>query len=117
MPDIDVDFDAEKRGQVINYVVEKYGKDKVSGIITFSNLLAKQVIRDLARIFEIGNFKIDNLLKNFDDKKNLKYQLDNINVKRILNDDEDLRKLYDIALHLEGLKRHTCSCCRYNYFK
>lgn len=107
MPDIDVDFDAEKRGQVINYVVEKYGKDKVSGIITFSNLLAKQVIRDLARIFEISNFKIDNLLKNFDDKKNLKYQLDNINVKRILNDDEDLRKLYDIALHLEGLKRHT----------
>lgn len=107
MPDIDIDFDAEKRGQVINYVVEKYGKDKVSGIITFSNLLAKQVIRDLARIFEISNFKIDNLLKNFDDKKNLKYQLDNINVKRILNDDEDLRKLYDIALHLEGLKRHT----------
>lgn len=107
MPDIDVDFDAEKRGQVINYVVEKYGKDKVSGIITFSNLLEKQVIRDLARIFEISNFKIDNLLKNFDDKKDLKYQLDNINVKRILNDDEDLRKLYDIALHLEGLKRHT----------
>jgi len=107
MPDIDVDFDAEKRGQVINYVVEKYGKDKVSGIITFSNLLAKQVIRDLARIFDVSTFKIDNLLKNFDDKKNLKYQLDNINVKRILKDDEDLRRLYDIALHLEGLKRHT----------
>lgn len=107
MPDIDVDFDAEKRDEVIKYVVDKYGKEKVSGIITFSNLLAKQVIRDVARIFDVSNYKIDNLLKNFDDKKDLKYQLNNINVKRILNDDEDLRKIYDIALHLEGLKRHT----------
>lgn len=107
MPDIDVDFDAEKRDEVIKYVVGKYGKEKVSGIITFSNLLAKQVIRDVARIFDVSNYKIDNLLKNFDDKKDLTYQLNNINVKRILNDDEDLRKIYDIALHLEGLKRHT----------
>ena len=107
MPDIDVDFDAEKRDEVIKYVEDKYGVNKVSGIITFSNLLSKQVIRDLSRIFEINNYKIDNLLKYFDDKKNLKYQLDNINVKRILNDDDELRKLYDVAIHLEGLKRHT----------
>ncbi len=107
MPDIDVDFDAEKRDEVIKYVIKRYGKEKVSGIITFSNLLAKQVIRDVARIFDVSNYKIDNLLKNFDDKKDLKYQLDNISVKRILNDDEDLRKIYDIAIHLEGLKRHT----------
>lgn len=107
MPDIDVDFDAEKRDEVIKYVVKRYGKEKVSGIITFSNLLAKQVIRDVARIFDVSGYKIDNLLKNFDDKKDLKYQLDNISVKRILNDDEDLRKIYDISLHLEGLKRHT----------
>ena len=107
MPDIDIDFDADKRDQVIKYVEEKYGSKKVSGIITFSNLLAKQVIRDLARIYEISTYKIDNLLKYFDDKKTLKYQLDNINVKRILEDDETLNKLYDVALHLEGLKRHT----------
>ncbi len=107
MPDIDVDFDAEKRDEVIKYVIKRYGKEKVSGIITFSNLLAKQVIRDVARIFDVSNYKIDNLLKNFDDKKDLKFQLYNISVKRILNDDEDLRKIYDIAIHLEGLKRHT----------
>lgn len=107
MPDIDIDFDAEKRDEVIKYVISKYGKNRVSGIITFSNLLAKQVIRDVARIFEVSNFKVDNLLKNFDDKKDLNYQLNNINVKRILNDDETLKKVYDIALHLEGLKRHT----------
>ncbi len=106
MPDIDVDFDAFKRDDVINYVVEKYGKDKVSGIITFSCLLSKQVVRDVARIFDISNFKVDNLLSNFDEKKDLKSQLNNINVKRILNDDESLRKVYDISMHLEGLKRH-----------
>lgn len=107
MPDIDIDFDAEKRDEVIKYVISKYGKNRVSGIITFSNLLAKQVIRDVARIFEVSNYKVDNLLKNFDDKKDLKYQLNNVNVKRILNSDETLMKVYDIALHLEGLKRHT----------
>ena len=66
MPDIDIDFDADKRNEVINYVVDKYGLEKVCGIITFSNLLAKQVIRDLARIFEISSYKIDNLFSNFD---------------------------------------------------
>lgn len=107
MPDIDIDFDASKRHLVIDYVTKKYGKEKVCGIITFSNLLAKQVIRDLARTFGVSTFKIDNLLKNFDDKQNLTSQLKNISVKRILNDDEELKKLYDVALHLEGLKRHT----------
>lgn len=107
MPDIDIDFDAEKREEVINYVTSKYGKDKVSGIITFSNLLAKQVIRDVARIFDINGFKIDNLVKNFDDKKTLKEQIQNVGVKRILSSDEDLKKVYDISIHLEGLKRHT----------
>ena len=107
MPDIDIDFDAEKRDEVIRYVEEKYGKDRVSGIITFSNLLAKQVIRDVARIFDTSNMKIDNLLKYFDDKKELKEQKENINVKRILEDDSDLKLIYDIATHLEGLKRHT----------
>lgn len=106
MPDIDIDFDAEKRDEVIKYVEEKYGRKHVSGIITFSNLLAKQVIRDVARIFNVSGFKIDNLLKNFDDKKDLSYQLENINVKRILSNDEVLRKIYDVSLHLEGLKRH-----------
>ena len=107
MPDIDIDFDALKRGEVISYVTNKYGNDKVSGIITFSNLLAKQVIRDVARIFEISTFKVDNLVKNFDDKKSLKEQLNNANVKNIINNDDDLKRVYDVSMHLEGLKRHT----------
>ncbi len=106
MPDIDMDFDAEKRYKVIDYVKEKYGLNRVCEIITFSNLLAKQVIRDLARIFDVSTFKVDNLLKNFDDKKSLKEQLLNSSVKKML-DDQELRKMYEVALHLEGLKRHT----------
>ena len=106
MPDIDMYFDAEKRYKVIDYVKEKYGLNRVCEIITFSNLLAKQVIRDLARIFDVSTFKVDNLLKNFDDKKSLKEQLLNSSVKKML-DDQELRKMYEVALHLEGLKRHT----------
>ncbi len=107
MPDIDIDFDADKRGLVIDYVVKKYGLSKVCYIITFSNLLAKQIIRDLARIFDVTNFKVDNFLKNFDDKKNLQEQLSNTIVKRMVNEDDVLKKMYEVALHLEGLKRHT----------
>ena len=109
MPDIDIDFDASKRDDVIKYVINKYGNDKVCGIITFSNLLAKQVIRDVARLFDVSLYKVDNLLKNFEDKKDLKYQLNNVNVKRIIQNDEELKKVYDISMHLEGLKRHTSS--------
>ena len=107
MPDIDVDFDAQKRDDVIKYVTEKYGNDKVSGIITFSNLLAKQVIRDVARLFDISLYKVDDLVKKFEDKKDLKYQLTIPSVKKVLQNDVDLKKVYDIAMHLEGLKRHT----------
>ena len=107
MPDIDIDFDADKRSLVIDYVISKYGKDKVCQIVTFSNLLAKQVIRDLARILNISNYKIDDLVKNFDDKNDLKHQLNNLSVRKIINSDNEIKRLYDIALHLEGIKRHT----------
>lgn len=106
MPDIDIDFDAEKREDVINYVMNKYGTDKTSGIITFSNLLAKQVIRDVSKVFSVSQYKVDNLVNNFDDKKSLKEQLNNALVKDILRKDETLRKVYDVSLNLEGLKRH-----------
>ncbi len=109
MPDIDVDFDADKREDVIKYVTEKYGNNKVCGIITFSNLLAKQVIRDVAKIFEVSSYKVDELVKSFDDKKDLNYQLTLPKVKRIISTDETLKKVYDVSMHLEGIKRHSSS--------
>ena len=107
MPDIDIDFDALRRDEVIKYVIDKYGKEKVSGIITFSNLLSKQIIRDISKIFNISNYKVDNLVKCFDDNKTLKEQLNIKEVKSILLKDEELKKVYNISIHLEGLKRHV----------
>lgn len=107
MPDIDIDFDANKRQLVIDYVTNKYGNNKVAGIITFSNLTSKQVIRDVSKIFELSTYKIDNLLKNFDDKETLSQAKQNTNVQKILSTDKDIEKMYDVCLHLEGLKRHT----------
>ena len=64
MPDIDIDFDALKRQEVIDYVINKYGKEKVSGIVTFSNLTAKQVIRDVGRCMDISLPIIDDIAKS-----------------------------------------------------
>src|SRR5690606_39222552 len=65
MPDIDIDFDSIKREEIIKYLTNKYGIKKCIKIITFSHLSAKQVIRDLAKIYEISDYKIENLIKNF----------------------------------------------------
>ncbi|MEG2351293.1 MAG: DNA polymerase III subunit alpha, partial [Bacilli bacterium] len=107
MPDIDIDFDAEKRHLVIEYVIKKYGVKKVAGIITFSALTPKQVIRDLSKVLNVSSYKTDNLVKNFEDKKSLIELKSNVFIKKILSGDKELNKVYDIAIHLEGLKRHT----------
>lgn len=104
MPDIDIDFEFTKREEVINYCTKKYGEKKVAGIITFGTLGSKQVIRDVAKVLDIEQNKIDNLSKKIDSKLTLKENLNNI--KSYLNDLE-LLKLYKVSSKLEGLKRHT----------
>ncbi len=104
MPDIDIDFDSEKREQVIDYVTNKYGEKKVAGIITFNTLGAKQVIRDVGRVLNISQPIIDDIAKNL--KDNLKDSLQNTNLKNLINSDKELEKLYKISLKLEGLPRH-----------
>jgi len=106
MPDIDIDFDAVKRQDVIDYVTSKYGEKRVSGIITFNTLGAKQVIRDVGRVLKISPSLIDmvaklcykDLLGSYNESNNL---------KKLINNSDDLKKLFDIALHLEGLPRHV----------
>ena len=68
MPDIDIDFDSEKRNLVTDYVTEKYGNKKVAGIITFNTLGAKQVIRDLGRSMDISLPIIDEVAKSINFK-------------------------------------------------
>jgi len=106
MPDIDIDFDALKRQKVIDYVINKYGEKKVVGIITFNTLGAKQVIRDVGRVLDLNQSLIDTLAKACPKDLLTSYK-ENKNLHKLVNSSSELKKLYDIALHLEGLPRHV----------
>lgn len=107
MPDIDTDFDANRRDEVIEYVSNKYGKKSVAQIITFATLKAKQVLRDVLRIFDYDNIKTDNFIKLFDSRLTLEENKNNRLIKAELEKDTLLSRMFDIALHLEGLKRQS----------
>ena len=107
MPDIDIDFDSERRQDVINYVIDKYGEENVAGIITFDTLSAKQVVRDVARILEISNSDTDYIAKLLSTKETLSESLqNNVKLKRLINENYKYQQLFDIALHLEGFPRN-----------
>ena len=107
MPDIDIDFQYDRREEVINYCVNKYGNKKVAGIITFNTLGAKQAIRDIGRVMDINLNKIDALTKLIDSNLSLRENYNDSKLKRILNEDSELFNLYKVSLKFEGLKRHT----------
>ena len=106
MPDIDIDFDAERRNEVIDYITQKYGAKKVASIITFGSLGAKQVIRDVGRVLNIKVSILDAISRNLSDTLSDSYQT-NDTLRKLINSDSTLKKLWDISLHLEGLPRHT----------
>ncbi len=106
MPDIDIDFDAERRNEVIDYITQKYGAKKVASIITFGSLGAKQVIRDVGRVLNIKVSILDAISRNLSDTLSDSYQI-NDTLRKLINSDSNLKKLWDISLHLEGLPRHT----------
>ena len=105
MPDIDIDFDADRRQEVIDYVTEKYGEKQVVGIITFNTLGAKQAIRDVGRVLNLKSNLIDSVAKMCGSDLRQSYQ-DNLQLKKLIANSEDVRKMYQIALHIEGLPRH-----------
>ena len=105
MPDIDIDFDSTKREEVIEYVKQKYGKEKVANIVTFGTLKSKQVLRDVSRIFDVD---IEDFIKLFSSNISLEEnKKNNIEIKTKLNTDTLLSRIYDISLHLENLNRHA----------
>ena len=112
MPDIDTDFPDNKRDQVINYVIEKYGKRRVCGIVTFGTLGAKQVIRDVSRVLNIPIYKVDGLCKfipgTTKDSIEEIYK-NNQSFKARVDSDTSLKNMYKIASKLEGFPRHTSS--------
>ena len=106
MPDIDIDFEYTKRGEVIDYVRMRYGEENVAPIMTFGTLGAKQVIRDIGRVLDIPLDLIDKFVKELDAKLSLKGNLELKHVKDFVNNYREIKNLYEIAYHLEGLKRH-----------
>ncbi len=112
MPDIDTDFPDNRRGEVIDYVIKKYGKKRVSGIVTFGTLGVKQVIRDVSRVLNIPNYKVDSLNKfipGFTKEKLKDFYLKNPSFKARIDSDTALKNMYEIATKIEGFPRHTSS--------
>ena len=105
MPDIDIDFESNHRGDVVNYVINKYGKKRVVPIITFTTLSGKQVLRDIGRIYDIDTTLLDKLTKFIDINMTLTEALDNTDLRRYLEEVKELDNIYKISLKLEGLKR------------
>ena len=106
MPDIDIDFEDEKRSLVIDYVKSKYTSNKVGLIITFGTLGSKQVLRDVARVLEINSDAFSRLMKYIDSEKDLKENYKG-EAKEIIDNNKDLQTLFKISSKLYGLKRHT----------
>lgn len=112
MPDIDTDFPDNRRDEVIEYVIEKYGKKRVSGIVTFGTLSAKQVIRDISRVLNIPGYKVDSLSKfipGFTKDKLKDFYEKSPAFRSRIDSDTSLTEMYKIALKLEGFPRHTSS--------
>ena len=110
MPDIDVDFCFERRQEVIDYVVEKYGKDQVVQIVTFGTLAAKNCIRDVGRALDLPYSLCDMIAKLIPAELNMTIDRAlNVNpeLRSHYDSDPQVKKLIDLSKRLEGLPRHT----------
>ena len=110
MPDIDVDFCFERRQEVIDYVVRKYGKDCVTQIVTFGTLAARGVIRDVGRVMDLPYAFVDTIAKNIPNELGItidKALTMNPELRSMYEADERVKTLIDMSKRLEGLPRHT----------
>ena len=108
MPDIDIDFDQEQREIVIDYVLNKYGKEHVAHIITFGTLKARAAIRDVGRVLNVDLRKVDKTAKLIPFNMDLTVALEDIeSLKSLYNEDEEIKKILDYSLKIEGRVRHA----------
>ena len=110
MPDIDVDFCFERRQEVIDYVVRKYGKDRVVQIVTFGTLAARGVIRDVGRVLDMPYAQVDSIAKMVPNELNItidKALTMSTELRKLYEEDPQVQHLIDMAKRLEGLPRHT----------
>ena len=112
MPDFDVDFCQDRRGEVIRYVQEKYGHDRVAQIITFGKLQARAAIRDVGRVLQMPYGQVDKISKLVPNNPANPVTLSEAikiepQLRKLKQDDQEVARLLDIALKLEGLNRHA----------
>ncbi len=112
MPDFDIDFCETRRGEVIRYVQAKYGRDHVAQIITFGKLKARAVLRDTGRVLQMGYGRIDGLCKLVPNHPTDPWKLDRAlagveELRHQYRDDAEVKRLFDLAMQLEGLPRHS----------
>jgi DNA polymerase-3 subunit alpha len=108
MPDIDIDFCMRRRGEVIHYVGEKYGRDRVAQIITFGTLAAKAVIRDVGRVMGVPYAKVDRIAKMIPDMtKSLAVVAREEPLAGEAARDPEVKQIIDVGSRLEGLTRHA----------
>jgi DNA polymerase III subunit alpha len=108
MPDIDIDFCYEKRGQVIKYVTEKYGESRVAQLITFGTMAARQAIRDAGRVMEVPYSEVDRIAKLIPMELNVTIK-DSLEMapelKEVYDNDYRMKEVIDMAVSLEGMAR------------
>ncbi len=110
MPDFDIDFCFERRGEVIDYVIEKYGSDHVAQIVTFGTLAAKAALRDVGRALGMPYSVVDNIAKQVPNELNI--TLDralkrSVEFRELYENNEDAKELIDMAKKVEGMPRHA----------
>lgn len=112
MPDIDLDFCIRRRGEVIEYIVEKYGSDHVSQIATFGTMAARGVIRDVGRVLNIPLSDVDRIAKLIPSSPgsytSIPEAMEQVaELKKLYESSEELKRMLDIGIRLEGFSRHT----------
>ncbi|MDO8603358.1 MAG: DNA polymerase III subunit alpha [Candidatus Omnitrophota bacterium] len=110
MPDIDIDFCYEKRGEVIDYVIQKYGKDNVAQIITFGTMAARAVLRDVGRVMSLPYADVDRIAKLVPADPDMTLELalrQEPEIARLYKEDPRVKELIDVSRKLEGLTRHA----------
>ena len=121
MPDFDVDFSDEQRQEIIDYVCNKYGHDRVSQIITFGTLAAKNAIRNVARALDIPLPETDKIAKMIPNAVHMTIKQameQNVELRNLYENDEKIKNLLDISMWLEGMPKNTSThACRSSYYK
>ena len=109
LPDIDIDFSHLRRPEVIEYVAQKYGRDRVAQIISFSRLNARAAVKDVGRVMDVEFAKVDNISKMIPEDPNMTIDLalqQSSDLRLSYEEDREVREIIDTARSLEGLVRH-----------